>query len=182
MIDFEAVHVQRTMLPNNPDEDMDPPADSQVGQQASQLAPDVPADESSQAGPVEAQRKHDLQDPEPAGDSKKSKVGEEQPVTPEPDDLMLSTGERSPKTPRLAESPRQQRMQQVTSTDLDLYEHEDSAVQFKFDNSDLDKLEQYEFEFYDDELLATDGSDANDSTELSKDDWSVDLSFQFQRT
>ena len=59
-------------------------------------------------------------------------------------------------------------MQQVTSTDLDLYEHEDSAVQFKFDNSDLDKLEQYEFEFYDDELLATDGSDTTDSTELSK--------------
>ena len=58
-------------------------------------------------------------------------------------------------------------MQQVTSTDLDLYEHEDSAVQFKFDNSDLDKLEQYEFEFYDDELLATDGSDTNDSAELS---------------
>ena len=90
MIDFEAVHVQNYAA-KHPNEDMDPPADSQVGQQAPQLAPDVPADESSQAGPVEAQRKHDLQDPEPAGDSKKSKVGEEQPVTPEPDDLMLSS-------------------------------------------------------------------------------------------
>ena len=84
------------------------------------------------------------------------------------DDLMLDAGERSPKTLRLAESPRQQHMLQVTSTDLDLYEHEDAAVHFKFDNHDLDKLEQYEFEFYDDELLATDGSDSSDSTELSK--------------
>ena len=75
---------------------------------------------------------------------------------------MDSAGERAPKTPRLTDSPKQQRMNQVTSTDLDLYEHEDSAVQFQFDNDDLDRLEQYEMEFYDDEFLVSDDSGAND--------------------
>ena len=58
-------------------------------------------------------------------------------------------------------------MNQVTSTDLDLYEHEDSAVQFQFDNDDLDRLEQYEMEFYDDEFLVSDDLEANDDREMA---------------
>ena len=81
---------------------------------------------------------------------------------------MDSTGERAPKTPRLAESPKQQQMNQVTSTDLELYEHEDSAVQFQFDNDDLDRLEQYEMEFYDDEFLASEDTGFNDDIEMAK--------------
>ena len=81
---------------------------------------------------------------------------------------MDSAGERAPKTPRLTDSPKQQRMNQVTSTDLDLYEHEDSAVQFQFDNDDLDRLEQYEMEFYDDEFLVSDDSGANDDCEMAR--------------
>ena len=81
---------------------------------------------------------------------------------------MDRAGERAPKTPRLTDSPKQQRMNQVTSTDLDLYEHEDSAVQFQFDNDDLDRLEQYEMEFYDDEFLVSDDSGANDDCEMAR--------------
>ena len=68
------------------------------------------------------------------GDAKKPGFGNEQPVTPPADDAMLSLGERAPKTPRL--------VAQVTSTDLSLYEHEDSAVKFEFSSGDLDELEQ----------------------------------------
>ena len=66
---------------------------------------------------------------------------------------MLDAGERAPKTPRLEDSPKQQMMNQVTSTDLSLYEHEDDAACFRFEEDDLDKLEQYDLEFYDDGCL-----------------------------
>ena len=101
------------------------------------------------------------------GDPKKLRTGDEQPVTP-PDDTMDSTGERAPKTPKLADSPKQQQMNQVTSADLELYEHEDANVQFQFDNDDLDRLEQYEMEFYDDEFLALEDTGANDDTEMAQ--------------
>jgi hypothetical protein len=52
---------------------------------------------------------------------------------------------------------------QITSTDLELYEHEDAAVQFDFEDADHDKLEQYEFEFYDDEFLESESSDNQDA-------------------
>jgi hypothetical protein len=51
---------------------------------------------------------------------------------------------------RLEDSPDQQRMLQVTSTDLGLYEHEDAPVKFDFNNDDVDRMEKYELEFYDD--------------------------------
>ena len=62
---------------------------------------------------------------------RKQPVGDEQPVTPR-DDLMDAAGERAPKTPRLEDSPDQQRILQVTSTDLELHAHEDSPVKFEF--------------------------------------------------
>ena len=94
--------------------------------------------------------------------AKRLKTGDEQPVTP--DDSMLDA--RSPKTPRLESSPRQQMMNQVTSTDLSLYEHEDEAVCPHFEQDDLDKLGQYELEFYDDEWLVHDDSFACDSLDI----------------
>jgi len=45
---------------------------------------------------------------------------------------MDAAGERAPKTPRLEDSPDQQRILQVTSTDLELHAHEDSPVKFEF--------------------------------------------------
>jgi hypothetical protein len=94
--------------------------------------------------------------------AKRLKTGDEQPVTP--DDSMLDA--RSPKTPRLESSPRQQMMNQVTSTDLSLYEHEDEAVCPHFEQDDLDKLGQYELEFYDDEWLVHDDSFECDSLDI----------------
>jgi hypothetical protein len=52
----------------------------------------------------------------------------------------------------LEESPHQQRMLQVTSTDLSLYEHEDSPVKFDFSHDDVDEMEKYDMEFYDDQF------------------------------
>ena len=58
---------------------------------------------------------------------------------------------------------------QVTSTDLSLYEHEDSTVQFHFDDDDdLDRLEQYDFEFYDDELLTTEDDACDDDAGMKQ--------------
>ena len=57
---------------------------------------------------------------------------------------------------------------QVTSTDLELYEHEDAEVSFQFDDSDLDRLEQYEMEFYDDELLASDDAGVSNDDEMAR--------------
>ena len=62
--------------------------------------------------------------------AKRQRMGEEQPVTP--DDSMLDAGERSPCT------------------------HEDERVCFHLEENDLNKFEQYELEFYDDEWLLVD--------------------------
>ena len=63
---------------------------------------------------------------------------------------MDESGERA-QTPKLADSPKQQFMRQVKSTNLELYEH-DSAT-FDFHDDDLDRLDKCEMEFYDDEFL-----------------------------
>lgn len=57
---------------------------------------------------------------------------------------------------------------QVTSKDLEPYEHEDSAVQFQFSEDDLDRLEQYEIEFYDDEWLAADDQNASNDDQMAR--------------
>ena len=110
--------------------------------------------------------------------AKRLKTGDEQPVTP--DDSMVDAGERSPKTPRLESSPRQQMMNQVTSTDLSLYEHEDEAVCLHSEQDDLDKLEQYELEFYDDEWLLQDDSFECDSLDIKNALKGAQLSIFFQ--
>ena len=65
----------------------------------------------------------------------------------------------------LEESPHQQRMLQVTSTDLSPYEHEDSPVKFDFNHDDVEEMEKYDMEFYDDQFPQEDdpclASDAN---------------------
>ena len=53
----------------------------------------------------------------------------------------------------------------MTSTDMSLYEHEDSPVKFDFSHDDVDDMEKYDMEFYDDQFLHEDDpclvSDAN---------------------
>ena len=43
-----------------------------------------------------------------------------------------AVGEQAPKTPKLSDDDEKKRLQQVTSTDLSLYEHEDQPVKFFF--------------------------------------------------
>ena len=56
-------------------------------------------------------------------------------------------GESAPKTPKRDTSPDKGHVNQVTSTDLSLYEHEDQAVSFTFKDDELDELETYEMNF-----------------------------------
>ena len=59
-----------------------------------------------------------------------------------------------PKTPKLSEDSSKKQVNQVTSTDLSLYEHEDNPVTFSFQQDDLDELEKYDMNFDDDEYYA----------------------------
>ena len=52
-----------------------------------------------------------------------------------------------PKTPKHSEEASKEQMNQVTSTDLSLYEHEDSPVSFSFQQDELDELESYDMIF-----------------------------------
>ena len=72
-----------------------------------------------------------------------------------------AVGEHAAKTPRLDDEKYKKKLNQVTSTDLTLYEHEDMPVSFSFSNDELDELEEYELNFdcnewYDDEDLDDD--------------------------
>ena len=165
-IDVEAIQVQN-YAEDNPgdDDDADHNNEPQAGRSSVQLA----APSSGLSLPplsddvrVGGYKRDDSPTANADESNKRSKHGDQQPVTPEIDDEMADISERSPKLPRLSESPKQQTMNQVTSTDPSLYEHEDSDVQFQFDCNELDKLEQYDMEFYDDEYLqSSNDSDAD---------------------
>ena len=148
-IDVEAVQV-RKYADEHPNEDLDDEHQTQAGQDASAPVPGMHSalseNGANQSSPtVEGQKRPELESSVESAEAKKARIGIEQPVTPPLDEPMDSSGERAPKTPKLQESPTQQ-MMQVTSTDLDLYEHEDNAVQFEFQDTDLDRLEQYDFD------------------------------------
>ena len=64
-------------------------------------------------------------------------------------------GESAPKTPKRDDSPNKGNLNQVTSTDLSLYEPEDQAVSFTFNDDEFDELEAYEMNFENDELYDT---------------------------
>ena len=84
-----------------------------------------------------------------------------------------ATGESAPKTPKLDEDAKQKSLNQVTSTDLSLYEHEDDPVSFAFNNDELDELEEYELNFSNDEL--------SDNQTLSNDEMAKQLMFPFSK-
>ena len=48
---------------------------------------------------------------------------------------------QAPKTPNLSEEVAKRQMNQVTSTDVSLYKHEDSPVSYSFQQDELDALE-----------------------------------------
>ena len=82
------------------------------------------------------------------------------------------TGEHAPKTPELSEDEYKKHLQQVTSTDLSLYEHEDQPVKFSFHPDELGELEEYELNF--------DNGDFYDTDEVFDDDISKQLIFPQQ--
>ena len=157
MIDNDAEHVKNYAATHaGSRSDQEDPPEAGIGPAAA-LAGEPQVPESGATAPMESDvadshKRHDPEAPICPGSPKKQRVGEEQPVAPA-DDLMESFGESAPKTPKLSESPRQQQMMQITSTDLNLYEHEDAAVKVDFSLEELDSLEKYEMEFYDDELF-----------------------------
>jgi len=64
-----------------------------------------------------------------------------------------------PKTPKLSEDAPKRQMNQVTSTDLSLYEHEDNPVAFSFQQDELDELEKFDMNFDDEDYFADMESD-----------------------
>eukprot|EP00435_Cladocopium_sp_Y103_P016878 s693_g4.t1 len=72
-----------------------------------------------------------------------------------------AASEQAPKTPILDKDECQKRLNQVISPGLSLYEHEDEPVSFTFNSDELDELEEYEFNFSNDESYDGEGiSDA----------------------
>ena len=160
-VDVEAILVQN-YAHDNPHEDAEETAEA--GQAVSAPAeandpgssPAVPADDSSTHGHKRAE------DPvSPSDHAKKLRTGDSAPTTPA-DDTMLDDsviGQQAPKTPKLEETFKKN-VNAVTSTDFELYEHEDEQIQPCFANSELDELEEYDMNFYNDEWLDMDEMNA----------------------
>ena len=166
MIDIDAEHVKTYAQTHvGSDSEREDLPEAGIGDD-SQVAKPSAADVAAQA-PAEVQKRGDGGDLAQPSSPKKQRVGEEQPLTPL-DEIMDESGERAPKTPKLADSPKQQFMQQVKSTNLELYEHEDAAVTFDFHDDDLDRLEKYEMEFYDDEFLQADDNSLTTDSNMSE--------------
>eukprot|EP00435_Cladocopium_sp_Y103_P028353 s3208_g7.t1 len=91
------------------------------------------------------------------------------------DDEMLDDteyGEHAPKTPKLAEDELKRNIAAVTSTDLDLYEHEDEDLKVCFGEDELDSLEPYDMEFEQERL---------DVGELDDDEVTEQLTFPYDK-
>ena len=155
MIDVDAEHVityARTQAGSDSDRGDPLEAGNEADTaKASDVAATAPTNEPMNVV-ADSHKRGEADSPIQPGSPKKQRVGDDQPTTPRDD----PSGERAPKTARLEESPNQQRMLQVTSTDLSLYEHEDSPVKFDFSHDDVDEMERYDMEFYDDQLLQED--------------------------
>lgn len=124
----------------------------ETGEAKASNAADTAIDSGSMdaPGPTTFQKRGGADSPVFSDGTKNQRVGDDQPSTPR-DDTMDPSGERAPKTPRLENSPDQQRMLQVASAYLSLYEHEDSPVKFDFNSDDVDYMDKYDMEFYDDQ-------------------------------
>ena len=159
-IDVEAIQVQKYAR-ENPNEDVED--ETQAGQ-AIEASTDAIASSVSPAVPSDADHAHGHKRPEdpvsPSDSPKKARTGDAMPVTPV-DDTMLDdsdVGHHAPKTPKLDETF-QQNISAVTSTNLEFYEHEDEQIKPCFADSELDGLEEYDMNFYNDELLDMDEMD-----------------------
>ena len=167
MIDVDAEHV-KTYAAKHVGSDSDREDPLEVGNETGETKASNTADKAIDSGsmdapgPTTSQKRGGADSPALPGGPKKQRVGDDQPTTPR-DDTMDPSGERAPKTPRLENS-----MLQVTSTDLSLYEHEDSPVKFDFDSDDVDYMDKYDMEFYDDQFLHEDDPCLIGDADMSK--------------
>ena len=141
-IDLEAIHVQQYAL-QHPEEDVEQPTEAGEPQNPPQpisAEPPVPAEASFMdvSAEVHGQKRGD--DEPPAESPKRAKFADKGFSILESTFLADDTpaGESAPKTPKLTEGDG--KINQVTSTDLSLYEHEDEKVTFSFEDGDLDEL------------------------------------------
>ena len=151
MIDVDAEHVKTYAATHvGSDSDREDPleAGNETGEAKASNTADTAIDSGSMdaPGPTTSQKRGGADSPVLPGSPKMQRVGDDQPTTPR-DDTMDPSGERAANTPRLENSPDQQRMLQVTSTDLSLYEHEDSPVKFDFNSDDVDYMDKYDDQF-----------------------------------
>ena len=128
-IDVEAIQVQK-YAQENPNEDVEDEA--QAGQ-AMEASADASASNVSPAVPIDVDDVHGQKRPDdpvsPSDHPKKARTGDAVPTTPV-DDVLLDdsdVGQHAPKTPKLDETF-QQNVSAVTSTNLELYEHEDEQI------------------------------------------------------
>ena len=146
-IDVEAVQVAN-YAQAHPNEDVDDVGKAGLADDVANAVhvPHTPP-RSSSPSPVHGQKRLDAADVA-SSSAKKARVDAEAAV----EDILLDDSEigaSAPKTPRLGMLSAQL-VNQVTSTDLELYEHEDEKVSFTFDDQDLERLEEYELSFDDD--------------------------------
>eukprot|EP00435_Cladocopium_sp_Y103_P075626 s23_g61.t1 len=164
-IDVEAIQVQK-YAQENPDEDAED--ETQAGHAAE--APSTASASISPAVPIDVDESHGHKrhdDPvSPSDHPKKARTDDAVPTTPDATLLDDSdVGQHAPKTPRLEETL-QQKINAVTSTDLSLYEHEDEPLKPCFGESELDGLEEYDMNFYNDEWLDMDEMDDEETMKL----------------
>ena len=194
-VDVEAIQVQ-VYADANPDEDVEHPGEAGTMPQAD-LAPDAqgsgslgPKVEGSKtersSDPMDVALQHGQKrpdDPNTASTASSSKKFKPDTSDVDPDLLHLlddsDIGERVPKTPKLDDDVAKQLLNQVTSADLSLYEHEDENVTFPFTDNDLDVLEEYDWNLVDDEWL--DGYDSFDSSALDDKEIIKQLTFPYRK-
>eukprot|EP00435_Cladocopium_sp_Y103_P056888 s567_g19.t1 len=174
-LDLEAVHVQNYAR-QHPDEDAEPPAEAgEILKPISEVSGDV-------AAPVEPM---DADSAEHHGQKRHEDCADEEAhkrvrFADKGFSMLESTflvddsaaSEQAPKTPKLDEEL-EKRLSQVTSTDLSLYEHEDEPVSVSFSTNELDELEEYEFNF--------DNDDSYDDQNISDDAIMQQLIFPFSK-
>ena len=133
-LDLEAIHVQNYAR-NNPNEDDDePPAQAGAPGVSESLAPAAGATSSPSAVEVPLDE-HGVKRHEHADEvdqTKRARFADDAFSILEAGFLLddSAVGEHAPKTPRLDDTTYKQKLNQITSTDLSLYEHEDMPVSF----------------------------------------------------
>ena len=159
-LDLEALHVENYARAH-PNEDLEGSQDAAEAGQPSQPAVPLSSDDVA-ASSMDDTLGHDAHgqkrqedDVEREASPKRAKFADSGFSLIESTFLVDDTEtQHVPKTPKLSDDSSKRQMNQVTSTDLSLYEHEDNPVAFSFQQDDLDELEKYDMNFDDEDYCA----------------------------